>query len=62
MYLGLMRFPCSVNELLRMRSCTDIPIHKETRIRILRHDRFCMLTAMPLCFISVITFKLPTKS
>lgn len=34
MYLGLMRFPCSVNELLRMRSCTDIPIHKETRIRI----------------------------
>ena len=27
MYLGLMRFPCSVNELLRMRSYIDISMY-----------------------------------
>lgn len=34
MYLGLMRFPCSVNELLRMRSYIDIHVYKETYIYI----------------------------
>lgn len=53
-----MRFPCSVNELLRMRSYIDIHVYKETYIYIsfLRAYRRTLL-----CFISVITFKLLRK-